>query len=277
MDTKTNILLLTDFSEVSENAANYALQIAKMNQAKVQLLHVVNTPVDWVKLPLGNEKLYPETKAEIGMAKFKLAEMAKEFSSQGVEVKQSLVYNLGVEDIAGHVKKSGVDLIVMGSHGAKGRKAVNIGSNTHKVLRDVDIPTLVVKSKPKDHFIKHIVFASTFEEDQKPAFQKIAGFAAMVGAQLHLLYVNTPYNFNETSETDLKLQLFCKDCDSDCIKHTFNASNEIRGIKYFLQNNTMDVVSIATAGKPGFVQIFSPSLTESLITHLDIPVLSIHK
>jgi len=277
MKTISKITLLTDFSEVSGYAATYALQIAKLVKAKVQIMHVINTPVDWVKISLENEKLYPETKAEIGMAKFKLGELAKEFGNQGVDTKPSLVYNLGVEDIAGHIKTSDTDLIIMGAHGQKGTSALNIGSNTNKVLRNVAAPTLVVKTDPKGVPVKNIVFASTFEEDQKPAFKKVEIVAKLFEADLHLLNINTPFNFNETTDMDKRLNDFCKECETPCKSHIYNATNEVRGISYFLENNEMDLLSIATSGKSGFVQIFTPSITENLIKHLDIPILSIHR
>lgn len=277
MKTISKITLLTDFSEVSGYATTYALQIAKLANAKVQIMHVINTPVDWVKIPLKNEKLYPETKAEIGMAKFKLNELAKGFGSQGVDAKPSVVYNLGVEDIAGHIKTSDTDLIIMGAHGQKGANALNIGSNTNKVLRNVAAPTLVVKTDPKDVPVKNIVFASTFEEDQKPAFKKVEIVAKLFEADLHLLNINTPFNFNETAEMDKRLNHFCNECETACKRQVYNATNEVRGINYFLENNKMDMLSIVTSGKSGFMQIFSPSLTESLVNQLDIPILSIHR
>jgi nucleotide-binding universal stress UspA family protein len=277
MDTKTKILLLTDFSEVSEHAANYVLQIAKKTYARVQVMHVINTPIDWVKIPLEKEKLYPETKAEIGIANLKLNELTKRFENEGIETKKSLVYNIGVENVSEHIKGKEFDLIIMGSHGTKGVKAFQIGSNAHKVLRSVSVPTLIVKQKPASDVIKHIAFASTFEEDQKNAFKQILKFSELVGAQLHLLYINTPYHFTETAEIEMRLNNFCGSYSDSCIKHTYNALNEERGISYFMKKTEIDLFSIATAGKPGLVQIFSPSITEHLINYLEVPVLSIHK
>ncbi|NCT18995.1 MAG: hypothetical protein AUK33_09020 [Flavobacteriaceae bacterium CG2_30_34_30] len=271
------ILLLTDFSEVSENATSYAMLIAAKTKANVHILHVLNTPVDWVKISLENEKLYPETKAEIGMAKFNLTELTRKFNSQGIEAQQSLVFNLGVENIAGHIKNKEFDLLIMGSHGTKGIKEVTIGSNAQKIVRRVPIPTLVVKNKHRSNTIKNIVFASTFEEDQKNAFKQIAAFSEQIDATLHLLFINTPYHFVENFEIEERLKSFCNICLKPCIKHVYNALNEERGVKYFIKNNEIDLFSIATTAKSGFVQLFTPSLTESLINHLDIPVLSIHR
>lgn len=43
MDNSQRILLLTDFSEVSENATDYALQIAKTTPAAARLHRVVSS------------------------------------------------------------------------------------------------------------------------------------------------------------------------------------------------------------------------------------------
>lgn len=102
-------------------------------------------------------------------------------------------------------------------------------------------------------------------------------FAVLFGTKLHLLNINTPFNFNETADIDKRLNDFCKECETPCKSHVYNATNEVRGITYFLENNKMDMLSIVTSGKSGFMQIFSPSLTESLINQLDIPILSIHR
>jgi nucleotide-binding universal stress UspA family protein len=277
MEKKFNILLLTDFSEVSANAEDYALLIAKKTDAALHLLHVINTPVDWVKIPLEQEKLYPETKAEIGMANFKLNQLSKMFEKEGIAAKKSVVFNLGVENVADHIKDKDYDLILMGSHGSKGIKPLGIGSNAHKVLRSVTVPSLIVKHPPSQEAIKHIAFASTFEEDQTMAFEKIAKISEMLDAQLHLVFINTPYGFTETAEMEKRLDAFCKSGSQRIIRHTVNAHNEERGIRYFMEKTEIDLFSIATAGKSDIAQFFSPSLTERLITNLDIPVLSIHK
>lgn len=116
------ILLLTDFSEVSENAKEYALLIAKKANAEVKIMHMINTPIDWVKISLDEEKLYPETKAEIIKAKNTIKELLIEFKNKGVTATQSIVFNVGVEDIPQYIESESIDLVIMGSHGANGIK-----------------------------------------------------------------------------------------------------------------------------------------------------------
>ncbi|TVR86529.1 MAG: universal stress protein [Saprospirales bacterium] len=268
------ILLLTDFSEVSNHATHYALNIAQQVKSEVVILHVINTPVDWVKLPLDKERLYPETKSEIGSAKTKLADLVKEFEGEGIKTTQSLVFNLGVEDIPQYISKDKHDLIIMGSHGSKGIKKYGLGSNAQKVIRSSQVPVLIVKSPPKSESIKRIVMASTFEDSQKDCFKRMFNYASDLGADVDLLYINTPYHFKETEDIDKMLTSFCEDCPKkSCGKHHVDALNEERGIQFFMNDSNADFLAIATKGKSPFSRLFSASLTESVVNNLTIPVL----
>jgi nucleotide-binding universal stress UspA family protein len=62
-------------------------------------------------------------------------------SFQGDTIERSATYE-GILDTA---KAEGCDLIVMGSHGRQGFKALILGSVTQKVLTHSDVPVLVIK------------------------------------------------------------------------------------------------------------------------------------
>ncbi|MEX1192136.1 MAG: universal stress protein [Brumimicrobium sp.] len=271
------IRLLTDFSEVSENATEYAVLLAKKMAVEVEIMHIVSTPVDWVKLDLEREKLYPEAKEKIIKAKNDLNDLISKFKEQNISAKSSLIFNIGVESISNYLGEDTDNLLIMGSHGASGIKEYTLGSNAEKIIRKAICPVLVVKNKPQKQEITSLVFASTFQEDQLEPFQKVCQFSEELDLERHLLYINTPYNFKETQDIESMLNSFCKeDGNNSCKKHVFNALNEYKGIKDFMQDESIDVFSIATEGRSSFTQLFLPSLTEKIVNHLDIPVLSIH-
>lgn len=271
------ILLLTDFSEVSKNAMEYALLIAKKTNAEIEVMHIITTTIDWVNISMEQEKLYPETITVIITAKNKMSEMLAVFKKNGIDAKESIVFNVGVENIPQYIAQKSIDLVILGSHGASGIKEFTLGSNAEKVVRHSKFPVLVVKNKPVKSQLSTIAFASNFNENQLDSFQKIHNFSKLLNTELYLLYINTPYNFKETHSIDRMLHSFYENCkEKTCKKHIYNAFNEERGVKEFIKENPIDIFAIATQGRSSFVQLFSPSLTENIINHLDIPVLSIH-
>ena len=277
MKTIRKILLLTDFSDVAHNASLYALNISIKVKSEIEILHIINTPVDWVKHPLDKEKLYPETKAEIARAKANLSSIGRGFKAEGIEASENLIYNVGVEDLPYYINKDKYDLIIMGSHGSKGIKEYVIGSNAQKVIRASQVPVLVVKTPPNNDSINKIVMASTFEENQKQTYERLFDYAADLGTEVDLLYINTPYHFKETEEIEKMLTTFCQDRPhQNCGKHHVDALNEERGIQYYMDQSNADIFAIATSGKSRWSRMISPSLSEAVVNHLDIPVLVFH-
>ena len=271
-----NILVPTDFSDCARTAEEIGLEIAKKANAEIHFLHTLFTPVDWVKLPLEKEHLFHDTKVQIGHAKSELNKLKKRAEKMGLKVQEFLVFDKGREEIDQHIKHHKHDFIVMGSHGANGFKQV-IGSNTQKVVRNSPVPVLVVKKKPKKFEIKNMVFASTFQEDVHKPFHKIIEFADLMKAQIHLLNVNMPFHFKETDEAEANMQAFLKKCPKGtCSINIYNALNEERGIQKFAEKINADVIAMTTHGKTGFMKMISPSITESLVNHSDIPVLSVN-
>ena len=275
MEKYSKIRLLTDFSEISENATDYAFLIAEKTKLEVEVMHIVNTPLDWVKLNLEQEKLYPETQSEINIAKNNLHSLIQKFEKKGLAAHQNLIYNVGVENIPKYIAGHQDSLLIMGTHGASGLKEYALGSNAQKVIRKADSPVLVVKRKPEKKDISKIILASTFDENQYQAFQKFHLFSNVLKLKCALLYINTPYNFKETPDIDKLLSNFCElEYVKDCQSFIYNALNEERGLKGFMENSEFDILAMATEGRSSFAQFFSPSVTESIINHLDIPVLS---
>jgi nucleotide-binding universal stress UspA family protein len=271
-----NILVPTDFSDCAHEAVELGFEFAKKASAEIHFLHLVRTPVDWVKLPLEKEDFYPEIKEEIGLAKSKLSQLKRKAEKMGLVCQTFLVYDKGREEIDMHIEHHKHDFVIMGSHGAKGFKEF-IGTNTQRVVRNSPVPVFIVKKRPEKFEIKNIVFASTFEEDVQGPFQKVVEFAELMKAKIHLLYVNVPYHFKETDESDNNMRTFLDKCPKGtCTINIYNALDEERGIQKFTESINADVIAITTHGKSGIMKMISPSITESLVNHSDIPIFSVN-
>jgi len=269
------ILVPTDFSECARTAENSAMALAKKAKAELHFIHAVYTPVEWEKLPVEKEKNYPETKAIIGEARHKLSELGKRAEKMGVAARSQLVYNRGREEILNYVNSQDIDLVVMGSHGADGVKEI-LGSNAQMLVRHAPVPVLVVKKTDRPLDFQKIVFASTFDVDFVPQYHTLRDFAKVIKAEVYLLWVNTPYEFRETAEAELKFEQFMTAANERGVPfHIYNALNEERGITQFAERHGADAIAVATRGRTDLVRLIAPSITEGLVNHADLPVLSL--
>lgn len=271
-----NVLIPTDFSESAALASEYGVAIAGKLKTGVTFLHIISTPVEWKKIPLEKESLYPETKAAIGDAKDKLCKLERKADKAGVDACTSLIFNTGIEEIPKYINKQNFCLVVMGTHGQKGIDKM-MGTNTQKVISRSTVPVLAVKVTDRHELPTRWLIVSDFQEESRENFNILMELAINIEAAVQVLYVNTPYYFAESPEIQDKMDTFLRDFPNNRPKkNIINAHNEERGIENFLKTCECDLVAVVTHGRAGLTPLFRRTITERLINHLDIPVLSMN-
>lgn len=142
---KTTILCPLDFSEPCKPAMEHAESLARELGAELILAHVVVPamyPVAFGAVPLGAVTLEEEARES---AEASLAKDVKRLSEQGIDCRSLVEVGTPAYRIVEMVKESGVDLVVMGTHGATGLGHVLLGSTAERVVRLCPCPVLTVK------------------------------------------------------------------------------------------------------------------------------------
>jgi nucleotide-binding universal stress UspA family protein len=139
----TNILVPTDFSACSEQALDYALELAGKVDAKVHLLTVIGVPTYGVP-ELGVGITAAKMDSLIEDSQHALGQVA--LSRKGVA--ETLVRAGDARDVILHTAEEvQADLIVMGTHGRRGISRALLGSVTEMIVRTSPIPVLTVRGK----------------------------------------------------------------------------------------------------------------------------------
>ena len=271
-----NILVPIDFSDQAKYAAKVASDIAKLTNSKIFLLHMLELPTGVVDpASYGSSGNTPTTLLFLKRAREKFEEFKHLPFFDGIEIEDSVQFHKAYDGIIDESKKQDVDLIVMGSKGTSGLEEMLVGSNTEKVVRNSDIPVLVIKTEVKDFKIENIVFASNFDQKSKVAFQKILNFASLFNARLHLLKINTIHNFETTKESSDAIRNFINDYDLG--DYTLNIYNDVSvelGILNFANVIDADVILLNTSGRRGLAHLFTGSIGEDLANHAKLPVIT---
>ena len=137
------ILIPTDNSQVSIEAARHGLEIAKLMNSKVYVIYVVDI-MPFVGLPTeGFWETMKEVLEEEGKEAFKkIEDMAKEI---GIDITTEILEGSPAKEIVEYAEKKGVDLIVMGTSGKSGIDKLLLGSVAEKVSKKAQCPVLLVK------------------------------------------------------------------------------------------------------------------------------------
>lgn len=143
MEIKT-ILVPTDFSELSNEAVDFALKMAARLSAEVFFLHVL----EWSDSPDKMTPLYQEgyTFIKERVSAF-LNDLVERARAEGLEAGAEMASGVPSVEIIRMARKKAADLIILGTHGRTGLAHVLIGSQAERVVRHSPCPVLTVKSR----------------------------------------------------------------------------------------------------------------------------------
>lgn len=159
------IILATDFSDTSKNAANHAQLLAHAYQAELKILHVFDSSM-W-NIPsfhYSTAGVFDFTAGASGIAAeelYRLTESKEQIRQRGKDTLKELAdsFDLEVETIftegdPGHeiirvAEDLNADLIILGTHGYGGWKRFTIGSVAEFVVKHAPCAVLSIRSKGK--------------------------------------------------------------------------------------------------------------------------------
>ncbi len=149
-----NILLPTDFSNISLSAASYATDIAKQYDAKLHLLYVLEKtpPILAIRsLDLSEDKIIKSLEEEAKKSLENTAEKVKKnFNGENLAMETVLRKGLDYVEINKYSDEKSIDLIVIATHGRTGLLHTLLGSVAEKVIRFAKRPVLVITPSGKE-------------------------------------------------------------------------------------------------------------------------------
>jgi nucleotide-binding universal stress UspA family protein len=274
------ILVPIDFSETSENAFVYAIEMAKSYQAQLLLLHTYDLPfVDNQVVAFNYAEIY-DTLEMTNSNQFeeemsKLTDIAKKQNAEHIAISHIMMRGDLIQNIKEIVRLENVDFVVMGTKGTTGWFDSFIGTTTTSVIADVTVPVLSISHEAKFHKMETIGFTTLYREDDRHALREVLAIAKKLEAKVKCLYVKTSdedfrgeaINYWESYFKDEKdLEFFI--IPSEDVEST---------IEDFIANQGIDLLAMVTHKKNFFTQWFSTSTTQKMSQHSKTPILAIHE
>ena len=145
MDEMKKILIATDGSEYTKEAVTTGLKLAKVLDAEVTALYVIDQ-TSFVTFPVDSSivSVYPQLENE---GKRAVDEVQKEGAAMGVKVTPVVAEGSPTRKIVDMA--ADFDLVVMGTLGRSALGKLFIGSVAERVTRYAPCPVLVVRSRKR--------------------------------------------------------------------------------------------------------------------------------
>ena len=138
-----NILVPTDFSETSDKALDFAIELAQKFEAQVTVMHAYEIPV--VGFPDGALIATAEVAGRIADAsRAALDRTVETHRGRGVPLDALLREGVAWEEIDSVADELDADMIVIGTHGRRGLARALLGSVAENVVRTAHRPVLTI-------------------------------------------------------------------------------------------------------------------------------------
>ena len=141
--TLHRLLVPVDFTETSERALGYAIELARRFEAKITIMHAYQVPV--YGFPDAAYITSAELTAQISnVAQKRLDAMIDAHKTDGVELVAILRDGVAWEEINTVAAELKADLVIIGTHGRRGLARALLGSVAENVIRTCTLPVMVI-------------------------------------------------------------------------------------------------------------------------------------
>jgi len=262
------ILVPIDFSENSIKALELALSLNRNQKSTIILVHIVELVYDFAsQAAIGLDSMHNEATKLID----KLAEKYNASHLDFQKIIQEGTASITISRLASHHE---ADLIVIGTSGAGGIKKLIMGSSTISLLKETNVPTLVVPAKASLTQIRKLIMAIQFSDHEKPLLNKLITFKNAWGLEIDFIHVSTMLDFKE--------ELACLGLATYMSKHlqlktdhviNLNATTINEGINSYLQSNESNILVMCHQQKSFWKEFQQRSHSLAMTYQSSVPIL----
>jgi len=269
-----NILVPTDFSDLSRVAINYAVKVANKLNGTLTLLHVVTVIQPTrasmrLRLEALEEELLRCAKEDMEMLIAELAGKLKTTKPLEYKTVQGSSFNATVKIEA---KKLRSGLIVIGTRGANGLKKVVLGSNTASLIEISHIPVLVVPELAEFTSLKNLVYATDLMhlEDE---IATMLPYVKIFESTLHIFHAAS--GAKAVAPAEAKIKAAIAGVDYGKFKIRVVADKEVdKAVETYVKETTSDLLATFTREHSVYEKLFERSLTRKLAFQSRLPLLA---
>lgn len=250
-----NVLLLTDFSELSNYARDLSDKVTSSLDATLHVLKIIDVP-SVVDVRSDNEIYSNGIDLSSFERKHSESEAQMPVNIKGLKSKviAKVVYGELLDRITKYVNENDIELVVMGTNEISGAKEMISGSLTQQIILNNRVPILSLKCDRGNIDFSDFLISGDFESTEEMNLDVIKGLQDVFNSTIHLLTVNTRTNFATTSESLKKMTKFVEINTLKNVKyHIHSDETTEEGIVNFANNydanHDLDIDMIAVEKK----------------------------
>lgn len=284
-----SIMVPLDGSAFSEHALPVALGIARRTGARVHVVHCHEPPLPPL-YPQGVGTYDEQLDRELRESEEKyLADVASKCMSRcGVAVRTQLLGCPTVASVIGHALETGIDLLVMTTHGRGGISRAWLGSVADAVVRRTSVPVLLLRPREEEVEFecepqaRHVLIPLDGSELSEGILEPAIALAQLSHARVTLLQAIGPARSaaDDVAVAHTRASRHLADLAAEIRKTglevevavVFHALPAVAILDYAASHD-VDLIALATHGRGGWSRMALGSVADKVVRGTLTPVL----
>jgi nucleotide-binding universal stress UspA family protein len=270
------IIAATDFSEVAENAIQYACKLAAAQNAQVNIIHSFIVPVMFSDIPMPGSMINDAQNDAESQMNSLVEDLSASYPQ--LTVRGKVIYGDIINAIEEYTEEYKDPWMIVVGNSIASESSTWPDSTLIDAFRNLKYPVLAVPPAASYRSIRNICFAFDNKHNgNDKALKQLAAISQNVHAELHVLNAQ-PDVHNQDNNTDF---------DENAKKllepvkpryHVLYESNNVdQAIETFIEQNNMDWLIMIPRKHSFFEGLFHKSHTKSVAHHSHIPILALHE
>jgi nucleotide-binding universal stress UspA family protein len=270
------ILVPTDFSPAANNAAKYALHIARKVKAGIKLCNAIKVPAEsafaaQVAWPLEDlESLKDGSDAELN---YLTGILENEWLIEKDDFQPCIQRATGVGNVTDYIRNlvsdEHMNLVIMGMSGANMFSRFILGSNSRDLISKADFPLLLI---PKSHIftpIKKIGFATDLSATDIDILHSLARFASYFNAEILISHVLQTPGQNQKQIDAFLSDVTCKVDYPNIYYRSLQSDSINNGLHWLTENGQISILVMVHRD----YSFFNHNYTQKLAVKSKVPLM----
>lgn len=278
------ILFPTDGSEPAEAVLEYALQMASEHEATIHVINVIDTSRD---SPPGIQEDVTDALEQDGTEI--VNEAVQRATERGNTVVSEVLRGDPHEAIVEYSVQSGIELIVMPTHGRRGLQRFLLGSVTERVINTADVPVLAVNpdTQPLTYPCQELLVPTDGSPGSELALSEAIALANATGATLHVLHVVETGSLGPDARSVVNDEELTTRADEiiadaietaeaatvDCLESEIEVGIPSKEIQKYIDAHDIDLAILGTHGETDFSRYMMGGVSAKIVRTSPVPVL----
>lgn len=266
------VLIPTNFSAKTRNAMKYVGDMFADEAIHYILLHAYDVPYQPNEIMVSS--VLDAMKKDVERSLTKEIDLFKSFLSHDRSIISSITGIGSVMDVIRYNKSISPDFIVLATSGRKEVNMFLVGSNTQQILKNTEVPLLVIPNGRSYRKFENIVYGSDLKSLSVECLKPLHRLLDRTEAKLTVVHVGE-LSPDQKQESESELRALMGDRMTSFIQ--YQAPEISQGLEDCVRKVSADLLVVVDRKRSFFQRLFHQSVTKSIERNTLVPLLVLHE